>query len=251
VRFPSRHLNDPKNHQVHYHVSNLDLAKESKRYPSAEKISLPAQAQVAKVPGATLEHLPNAAPSKQASARLSIEALASLLLLSGGVWTEAQTALVKTLNPKRWAATGGNLGSVELYVAAHNIAGLEPGLYFYQVHEHQLARLSQGWGAEEVAAFIQQAVGSAGDEMPDALIISVAALYRVSQKYGSFAYRVVNLDAGVALAQLQMVASSQGVQTRIAERCADDVIADQLDLLDLAEAVTGAVLIYGAHREEN
>jgi SagB-type dehydrogenase family enzyme len=177
---------------------------------------------------------------------LHLEALASLLLFSGGVWPEELTTAINTVNPKRWAATGGNLGSVELYVVAHNVARLAPGLYFYQVHEHQLARISQGWGRREAAEFIRQAVDGTDRETPLALIISVAALYRVSQKYGPFAYRIINLDAGVALAQLQMVGSSLGLQTQLARRWADDVIAGELDLRELAEAVTGAMLIDGA-----
>ncbi|HYE72963.1 MAG TPA: SagB family peptide dehydrogenase [Blastocatellia bacterium] len=253
VRFPSRHLNDPKNHQVHYHASNLDLAKDSKRYPNVEKVSLPAQTQLIELPGTTQESLPNSKLSRSASSEFNLDALASLLLLSAGVWTKDIPSAVKPLSPKRWAATGGNLGSVELYVAACNVAGLEPGLYFYQVHEHQLARISKEWSREDVEDFIRQAVTGVSDESPDALIVSVAALHRVSQKYGSFAYRVTNLDAGFALAQLQMVGNGLGLQTQIAHLWADDVISDRLDLLEMAEPVTGAVLINGARnsREEN
>lgn len=243
VRFPSRHLNDPKGHQVHYRVSNLDLAKDSKRYPNAAKVSLPAQEQLIQVPGSVLQHLPQAEPRKDAVAALHLESLASLLLLSGGIWHDDGPDAVKTVKPKRWAATGGNLGSVELYVAAYNVAGLAPGLYFYEVREHQLAQLSSLWTPEDAAQFIAQATGSSN--CPDALILSVGATHRVASKYGAFAYRVINLDAGVALAQLQMVASSLGHSTRLAERWADDVIAEQLNLHDLSEAVTGAVYING------
>lgn len=241
VRFPSRHLHDPKNHQVHYSASNLDLAKDSKRFPNVTKVPLPVPEQVMQVAGTTLEHLPGASSQKTA-APLTVEALASLLLLGGGVWSKEMEMPGKTVSPKRWAATGGNLGSVELFVAAYGVAGLEPGLYFYEVHEHQLARINSA-GQAEVADFIRAAVPSVGAAPPAAMIISAGALYRVTQKYGSFAYRVINLDAGVALAQMQMVASSWDVQTRLAERWADDVIATQLDLRDLLEPVTGALLL--------
>lgn len=244
VRFPSRHLNDPKGHQVHYRASNLDLAKESKRYPNVAKITLPAQAELMQVPGNTLEHLPGAT-NNAATAPLHVEALASLLLFSGGIWHDEPPSAIKTVKPKRWAATGGNLGSAELYVAAYNVEGLEPGLYFYQVQEHLLACLSPGWGQSEVAAFIQQAAVNPTAETPDALLLSVGALHRVGSKYGAFAYRVINLDAGVALAQLQMMGSSLGLQTRLAERWADDIIAEHLQLQEPNEAVTGAVFLKG------
>jgi hypothetical protein len=72
----------------------------------------------------------------------------------------------------------------------------------------------------------------------------------VAQKYASFAYRITNLDAGVALAQVRMVGSSLGLRTRLAQRWADDLIAERLGLLDLGEPVTGAMLIYGPQEKE-
>lgn len=82
--------------------------------------------------------------------------------------------------------------------------------------------------------------------MPDALIITTAALHRVAQKYSSFAYRITNLDAGVALAQMQMVGSSLGLHVRRARHLVDDLITERLELLDPGEPVTGALLIFGA-----
>lgn len=249
VRFPSRHLNDPKSHQVHYRASNLDLAKESKRYPNAKKIALPPQTDLMNVPGETRASLSGIA-SNVATAPLDVTALARLLLFSGGVWHEEIPNGIRTVKPKRWAATGGNLGSAELYVAVHNVAGMAPGLHFYQVHEHQLAVLTTDWTQDDVAIFIQQATAHTDAQAPDALIIAAGALHRVASKYNAFAYRVINLDAGVALAQLQMVAQSQGLQTRLANRWADDVLAEHLQLQTLSDAVTGAVFINGVSQEK-
>jgi SagB-type dehydrogenase family enzyme len=250
VRFPSRHLVDPKNHQVHYRASNIDLAQEGKRYPSLEKVALPDRAELVQLTGSTLDHLPGSATGAPKAARLGLKELASLLLFGAGIQQDEVQRPVKSVKPKRWAATGGNLGSAEFYVVAHNVAGLEPGLYFYQSNEHVLARLNRGWGREEAAAFIRQAIDGASEEMPDALIIAAAALHRVAQKYASFAYRITNLDAGVALAQVRMVGSSLGLRTRLAQRWADDLIAERLGLLDLGEPVTGAMLIYGPQEKE-
>lgn len=246
VRFPSRHLVNPKSHQVHYRASNLDLAQEGKRYPSLEKVMLPERAELVRLAGATLDHLPGGGARGPKAARLGLAELASLLLFGGGIRQEEAPAPHKQVKPKRWAATGGNLGSAELYVAARRVAGLEPGLYFYQPNEHVLARLNHGWDAEEAAGFIRQAVDGEGEGMPDALIITTAALHRVAQKYSSFAYRITNLDAGVALAQMQMVGSSLGLHVRLARQLVDDLLTERLDLLDPGEPVTGALLIYGA-----
>lgn len=244
VRFPSRHLMDPKSHQIHYRASNLELAKDGKRYPSAKRISLPARAELVQPKGSTLEHL--LAGRAAATERLDLQRLASLLLLSAGIkHVDEQTGRVY-----RWAATGGNLGSVEMYVAVRDVAGLEPGFYFYQPHEHQLASLSAVQGPAEVEKFIRNAVPCENDDIPGALIIGVGALHRVAHKYGVFAYRVINLDAGVAFGQSHLVGRSLGLSTYQAQRWADDVIADRLDLIDAAEAVTGVLMVSGISEKE-
>ncbi len=243
VAFPSRHLIDPKSHQVHYRVSNIELARDGKRYPSAVKVSLPTLSHLPQLRGGTLDHLSGGPDLQRATNRLGIENLASLLMLSAGIRGEA----VESSKVRRWTATGGNLGSVELYVAVRDVEGLEPGFYFYQPHEHLLARLGAAMRPGEVADFIQRAAPRQEYDTPDALIILVGALHRVAQKYGPFAYRIINLDAGVALGQMHLVGSSLGLSTRTAQRWADDLIAADLNLTDLSEAVTGALFVRGAH----
>ena len=244
VRFPSRHLMDPKSHQVHYRASNIELSKDGKRYPSAKRINLRERTELIQPKGSTIEHL--LAGRTPATECLDLNRLASLLLLSAGVkHVDDQTGRVY-----RWAATGGNLGSVELYVAVLNVAGLEPGVYFYQPHEHQLARISAVKGPAEVEEFIRQAVPSEIEDMPGALIIGVGALHRVAHKYGVFAYRVINLDAGVAFGQSHLVGRSLGLSTYQVQRWADDVIADRLNLIDAAEAVTGVLMVSGTSERE-
>jgi len=243
VRFPSRHLIDPKQHQVHYRPSNLELALEGKRYPSLEKLALPERGQLARLAGNTLDHVSHAAVP--ATTSLGLTELTSLLLFGAGIREAEPRGPVTWVKPKRWAATGGNLGSVELYVAALNVDGLEAGLYFYQTHEHVLARMLRGGTASDVAEFVRNAIDREDERMPDALILSVGALHRLAHKYGTFAYRITNLDAGVALAQMQMAGSSLGLRTRLARRWNDELIADWLDLNDLSEPVTGALLIHG------
>src|SRR5262249_25363155 len=153
-------------------------ALDGKRYPSLEKIALPARDAIARLRGEALEHLSAAAP---ATASLDLAGLATVLLFGAGIReTDAKTA-VKTLKPKRWAATGGNLGSPELFVAVHDVDDLAPGLYFYQAHEHVLARFVTGWRAIDAARFIDRVVDRDG-ETPNALIIATAALHRLAHK---------------------------------------------------------------------
>lgn len=244
VAFPSRHLLDPKGHQMHYRASNLELAHEGKRYPGTEHIPLPERSQLWQTQGETLEYLPGRSTATDSPTQvLDLKCLATLLLLSAGIkYTDGN----KAHKLQRWCPTGGNLGSVELYAIARNVSGLVPGLYFYQPHEHALAVLSSHGQRAPIDALLRQALDpSEDDDLPDALIVLTAAHHRVIHKYGAFAYRIINLDAGVALGQMHLAASYLGVAARTVSRWADDLLADHLDLEDINEAVTAVCALRG------
>lgn len=240
VAFASRHLLDPKDHQVHYRASNMELAHEGKRYPGNPRVALSPREHLAGASGSTLECLPGSQELKAPAQPLNVDALASLLLKGAGVRHDDG---VKTSKLQRWSPTGGNLGSVELYVVVSRVEGLAPGVYFYQSQDHMLAYLRQ-MEREEYASLLQGAILTDSGTQPDALILSVGAYHRVGHKYSTFAYRVINLDAGVALAQMHMVAHSLGISAQTVQRWADDVMVELLDLEDIQEMVTAALALY-------
>ena len=241
VAFPSRHLLDPKAHQVHYRSDNLELAHEGKRYFSAKHIALPDQQDLYQLPGETLECLSRNTQEKRPLEGLTQNRLATLLLLSAGIRINNSESSSKL---QRWSATGGNLGSVELYVVVLRINGLDPGFYFYQPIEHCLASIQYLHAIEDTYSFVQSATPNAVNA--DALIITTAAYRRVSHKYGAFGYRICNLDAGFALGQIHVAGRSLGLQTQVVPDWADDVIAKQFNLKDLEEMVTAVVAISGS-----
>jgi SagB-type dehydrogenase family enzyme len=145
---------------------------------------------------------------------------------------------------RRWAATAGNLGSVELYVVSRRIEGLPTGVYFYQPREHSLAMLKQDVGGGlDPDEFVRRAMFIKEEQLPDAVIILTGALHRVGRKYGPFGYRLIQLDAGASLSQLLMVANGLGLGAQAATAWADDLIEDHLDLERFNEQVTGAIEI--------
>ena len=246
VLFPSRHLIDPKAHQAHYRVTNHELSFEGKQYPSIKKISLPQPEQFEPLPlaGSTLAHLPSGShtDTRVATEVLDVSRLATLLRLSAGIRT-VTTDTVKRV--RRWTPTGGNLGSPEIYVLAYRVTGLEPGIYFYQPNEHELACIGEVGNPETVKALMAKVAPVCAEILPDAMLLLVGANQRVARKYSAFAYRVINLDAGVALSQLHMIGSSLGLKTHTVARWADDLIADKLDLEAIAEIVTGVLTVNG------
>lgn len=241
VAFPSRHLLDPKTHQMHYRAANIELANRGKRYPSAERIPLPAAGGLPEADGDSLTHL--MMPGKPTQ-RLTLPRLANLLRLTAGLDRDSTQTKNKT---RRWAPTGGNLGSVELYVAAREIDGLQRAIYFYQPQEHLLARISSAMQASEMEELIRQVTPRSAPA--DAVLFFAAAHHRLAQKYGAFAYRLTQLDAGVAQVQVRTVASGLGLSAAVVTNWRDEAVMDALDLVPFSEIITGVMQVSGAGLE--
>ncbi len=182
--------------------------------------------------------------SRNSEQPLTLDELKTMLLATGGI-RDAHGGILKI---KRWAATAGNLGSVELWLAVRNVEGLSPGYYYYQPHDHSLACFQRHSGTLAVPDFIRRVLPTESPRLPDALVLFTGAFHRVARKYGPFAYRLVNLDAGAAVSQLHMVARCLEVESRTASRWADDLIEEQLNLQSFAEHCTAAVPIYRGNR---
>ncbi len=167
---------------------------------------------------------------KNKSSALTLDKLAGILALTGGIREISETAL------RRWAATAGNLGSVELFVVNRAIAGLPPGYYHYEAAKHALAALRKREGLE-VPAFMGRVLDRAERDLPDALLLLTGAFHVLSKKYGSFAYRLVNLDAGSVLSQLHVAARGMGLCARTVPSMADDLIQEQLNIGEQPTAI--------------
>jgi SagB-type dehydrogenase family enzyme len=243
VRFPSRHLLDPKGHQVHYRPSNMELAKEGKAYPSAAKIALP-EFQLPRLSVDTVATMTRDPREQELLQPVTLERLTTLLALTAGLRPGDTPGAVR-----RWSPTGGNLGSVELYMAAIDVAGLDAGLYFYQARDHALAHLYRSKRRDAVLRFVQDVTPPKVGASPNVMIVMTGAHLRVARKYLSFAYRVINLDAGVALTQMQLVGRSLGLDVRRAPHWDEDRLCAGLDLDDPNEVVTAVVHVCGARHD--
>jgi SagB-type dehydrogenase family enzyme len=203
VEFPPKELMNPKDHQTHYRLANLELQYEQKRFPTAGLFPL------------LRDEGPSVGP-------LDLARLSVLLLRTAGL----RSPRAQDEKLQRWAPTGGNLGSVQVYLLANEIPGLEPGCYFYEADAHGLARLAPERTRHELASLTREATGVDGA----AVLVLTAAYSRVSFKYGAFAYRTVHLDAGVAVAQLAAVAANCGLRYRVAAHWDGERLARELAL---------------------
>ncbi|MEU5418769.1 nitroreductase family protein [Streptomyces sp. NPDC020667] len=227
VGFPPRKLLNPRDHQAHYKPGNIALQHDSKRWPSARTLELPREG--------AFPYTPLGLDAPEPAAGVDLARLSSVLLRGAGLRDETEP----TRQVQRWNPTGGNLGSVQLHVVTQGVAGLEDGTWGYLTHSHRLARLSAATDA-----------GTGHTGQPVAVVLT-GALARVASKYSGFAWRVVHLDAGVAVAQMSHVARSLGLDARPLDRWDDLHLADLLDLDLDAEPVTGVLLLRPSAAKES
>jgi SagB-type dehydrogenase family enzyme len=115
------------------------------------------------------------------------DVLSMLLWASQGVTKEYSDFALRT------APSAGALYPIETYVAVHNVEGVEPGIYHYDVMNHALDELRRGDFRDETAqaALDQDFLGTC-----NVVFIWTAVFGRSKWKYKERAYRYVYLDAG-------------------------------------------------------
>lgn len=131
------------------------------------------------------------------AAKFSLDSIGALLELSLGL------SAWKEYGPDRWALrcnpSSGNLHPTEAYVIAHDVAGLDDGLYHYASRSHELE---------------QRCTSSAAH--PTGLWIGLSSIHwREAWKYGERAFRYCQLDVGHALAALRYAAGLLGWELRL------------------------------------
>lgn len=144
---------------------------------------------------------------------------------------------------QRWVPTGGQLGSVELYLVTDSgFPGLPGTVFRYDDLAHAL--ISMRADALPLTAVLADTDLAA--EGLDAVLVFTAAHERLTRKYHDFAYRLTHLDAGCATTQLAVVAAAHGLSVRFATRWGE-ALAETLDLTPDGQYVTA---VAGLHRGE-
>jgi SagB-type dehydrogenase family enzyme len=141
---------------------------------------------------------------------------------------------------RRCLPSAGGLGPLELYVAAMNVDGLNPGLYHYDVRSHSLTLLAPGDCRPSLikATFIKEAIEKAA-----AVIILSGVFGRSKIKYGERAYRFVLLEVGHAMQNACLAATALGIGVCPIGGFIDDNLNDLLDVDGIEEAALYAVSI--------
>jgi SagB-type dehydrogenase family enzyme len=205
-----------------------------KTYPGAKRVALPAPRPYQ---GLSLEAAVDARRSRRTySGRpLSLADLSRLLYAAQGI-TQRQGEL-------RAAPSAGALYPIELYAVAHNVAGLEPGIYHYAVPTHELELVQAG---DQRAALARAGMGQGHLGQANVCFILSAVFQRLRWKYHERTYRYALLEAGHIGQNLYLAATSLGLGACAVGAFLDDDLNDLLGLDGEEEAallmVTGGTI---------
>lgn len=231
VGFPPRHLIDPKAHQHHFRPENVGLQFERLRYPNNPRRSLP-EADLATLRGADGPE-PLGWPT----------ALACVLRFSAGLRSPADVpADAQPGRVLRWSPTGGNLGSPHAYALLRGLPELPDGIHYYDAAEHALTAMHPH------TDHLDEVLAGADTDTPAAHLVFAAELGRVARKYGPFSYRVGNLDAGCAVAQLAIVARQLGLSVQLLDPGAWQRHRERLVGVSGPPLITAVVRLTSAHQ---
>jgi SagB-type dehydrogenase family enzyme len=200
-----------------------------KIYPAAGAIALPRELELSAMP-ATAAIVGDAQASTAASAGaldapLTLEALTRILFCADGL-TRSKTVDGEAYH-FRAAASAGALYPIEIYLAAIEVEGVEPGLYHFSPADLKLRGLRRGdwrdWLAQ--AAAMRPALAEAR-----AIIVMSAIFWRSAWKYRARAYRYCFWDAGTILANLLAAANAEGLATAIVTAFEDAPVERLIDI---------------------
>jgi SagB-type dehydrogenase family enzyme len=174
------------------------------------------------------------------SAECDLKRLASVLHFSaGGVVVSAGDG---EHHIKRYTASGGNLGSAEVYVVVRSVAGVSAGIYHYLLIGDTLERLGELTEADWKAW-----LGSSQFQVdPDAVIVVVSDVEREFSKYSNRGYLYCLLDAGLMAHRLSFLAGQVGLEAEVLTDFDDTDVQRLLNLAAPASVPACLVALHGS-----
>jgi SagB-type dehydrogenase family enzyme len=223
VAWPPLDLIFPKAHQAHYRIANTLLQGEQRRFQSAPQIPLGRSCG------------PGPSGARTCPGELSARQLSEILRAAFGIRPAGNDG-----RGRRAAPTGGNLGSPQAFVALKGVANLPDGVFAYQPFGHSLAVLESQLSGDLASLGIDRIPKDAR-----AAVIVTSMLTRVVRKYGSLAFKLCALDAGVALQQLRMMAQSLDVECVLVHSWDEAALAGRIGAGQPDEPIMGLAVLGG------
>ena len=177
-----------------------------KVYTDVLALHLPHEVDV--LPTPTLSAI--AGEGAPAPTALTFGALTSVLYYTAGVTKQKHYAGGGEVLFRAAASTGA-LYQTEVYVVAHAVEGLAPGVYHFCPGDFTLRRLR----GEDAAGVLAEAAGDASLARRAATLVFTGIIWRNSWKYQARTYRHLFWDAGTMLANGLAVTAALGLGPRL------------------------------------
>jgi SagB-type dehydrogenase family enzyme len=185
-----------------------------KTYPDAEQIALPTPGEFSGLPtGQAIRR--RRSKRDYTDKPLTLTTLSDLLYLADGINAEQWGTSLRS------APSAGALYPIEIYVIAHRVEDIEPGLYHYHVHDHALHVLKRGSLQAQVVrhGLQQQFLGEAG-----VVLVLTAIFQRLRFKYQERSYRYALMEVGHIGQNVYLAATSLGMGTCMVGAFSDDEV---------------------------
>lgn len=107
---------------------------------------------------------------------------------------------------------GGSLHEIEVFVASQQCTGLEPGLWWYDAHEHRLVHVAEpGRALERLVGYAASA--TLQSQPPQVLLQFAARPARLLTKYETIGYALMEKHTGVLMHAVYLAAEAMGLAT--------------------------------------
>jgi SagB-type dehydrogenase family enzyme len=205
-----------------------------KIYPGAGTVALPRDLSLSGL--STLTALHSRQPPREGT--LGLETVTRILFCANGL--TRRVSLGGEDYHFRAAASAGALYPVELYLAAGEVEGLEPGLYHFLPADLKLHGLRRGdWRLYLArAAAMRESIREA-----QAVLIMTAIFWRSTWKYRARAYRYCFWDTGTILANLLATTNAEAFATDVVTAFEDEPVEALLQIEGERESITCIVAL--------
>ncbi|MFC8527721.1 SagB family peptide dehydrogenase [Nocardia sp. NPDC057227] len=107
--------------------------------------------------------------------------------------------------------SGGSVYELELYPVVRNVAGLAPGMYHYDAHEHALRPIAEA-ASPAVSTLVKSTSATLADGAePQVLLVLGARTGRVMWTYEQVSYAVILKHVGVLMQTVYLAATAMGL----------------------------------------
>lgn len=159
--------------------------------------------------------------------KITYSDMSTLMGVSFGLKETFKGAYSKKEFPVKTSNSQGGLNYLDLYLLINNVENIDSGIYYYDFLQHELVQLDYGNVRPIINKIHYQNEFTTYGNL---LAIYVADFKRISWKYLRRSYRFAHVDAGIAVANLQLVTKSLGLGSCIVAGYLEHEIENYLEL---------------------